>query len=314
MTNEVANTGGAALPDFLRAALGGAQSTAPSADLASLATAQNSTPRLSLRGKVFRFMEGQTEVYKSNQPILIHIVGAEPGPGLFCKTFYKEAYAGADSSGNPPDCSSGDGIRPDPWIQQPVHHECKSCPKNLFGSSTSRRGKPAKACHDSKRMMIVRADDKDPTPVPERTLYLSQIPVTSLKELAEYGKKLSEYQGFEPWMAVTQLSMDEDSEFPTLQFELKGFIAQEHFPAMKERASKREWQRSRDMMLQAPQQRQALPAHLQAALGGGPAAAAAAPAGEPVNNLAPPKVDMPVAAAGAAPAPAAPGGDLLKNW
>lgn len=312
MTNEVANTG-SPLPAFLQAALA---SSKPSADVAALATAQNSTPRLSLRGKVFRFVEGATEVYKSSAPIQVHILGAEPGAGLFCKTFYKDPYAGADSSGNPPDCSSADGIRPDPWISQPVHSDCKSCPKNQFGSATSRKGKAAKACHDSKRMMIVRADDKDPTPIPERTLYLSQIPVTSLRSLSDYGKKLAEYPGFEPWMAVTQLAMDEEAEYPTLVFSLAGFIQEQHMPAMKERAAKREWLRSRDMMLQNQPARQALPAHLQQALGGG-AAASAAPAMEAAapaapNNLAPPSVVMPEGVAPAA-APVDPN-NLLKNW
>jgi hypothetical protein len=57
MTNEV-TTQQPQLPAFLQAHL---QVNKPSADVASLATAQNSTPRLSLRGKIFRLINGDQE-------------------------------------------------------------------------------------------------------------------------------------------------------------------------------------------------------------------------------------------------------------
>jgi hypothetical protein len=302
MTNEV-TTQQPQLPAFLQAHL---QVNKPSADVASLATAQNSTPRLSLRGKIFRLINGDQEV-KVKDDLKVYIVGVEPAAGAFTKTYYASQYAGAESAGNPPDCASGDGIRPDPWIQQPQHADCKSCPKNQFGSSTSRGGKPSKACHDSKRLYISRVED------PMGTLYLSQIPVSSLKELARYGKELSD-MGVEPWMVQTKMSMDDESEFPTLSFAVDGFISEDMMAAMKERAAKREWAVARNMMLQSPQQRQALPAHLAQALGTTPAAPAAAP----VNNLAAPTVDpnliekaAQVTAESGKPASNA---EILKNW
>lgn len=313
MTNEVTTGGGSQLPAFLQAHLQ-ANGGKPTADVASLATAQNSTPRLSLRGKIFRFMEGQDEVYKNKEAIHVHIVGVEPGPGLFTKTYYQDPYAGADSAGSPPDCSSADGVRPDPWIQQPVHHECKSCPKNQFGSATSRKGKASKACHDSKRLMIVRADsgaDVKDVPPPQRTLYLSQIPVSSLRALSDYGKRLQE-MGIESWMAVTKLTMDEDSEFPTLIFDTDGFVKEADMAGFKERAAKREWARSRDLMLTSQAQRPALPSHLAQTLGTSPAAAAA-PVAQPVAAAATP-VAQPVVEPGAPAAPTADNGNILSKW
>lgn len=320
MTNEVTTTGGAQLPAFLQAHL---QVNKPSADVASLATSQNSTPRLSLRAKIFRFMEGQEEKFKSKDPVRVFIVGVEPGPGLMTKTFYATQYAGADSAGAPPDCSSADGVRPDPWIQQPVHNECKSCSKNQFGSATSRGGKPSKACHDSKRLYITREQD------PMGTIYLSQVPVSSLKALAKYGSDLQS-MGVEPWMVKTKLEMVDDSEFPELLFSVDGFIDESNLVAMRERALKREWNVARNLMLQAPRQQVALPAHLQQALGqtgaGGVPTSAAAPAAasapveQPVNNLAPPTVDPNLAAkaaavtAGATVQPGASNADILQNW
>lgn len=315
MTNEVATTQ-SNLPAFLQAHL---QVNKPSADVASLATAQNSTPRLSLRGKVFRFMEGQEEKHKSRDPVKVFIVGVEPGPGLFTKTFYINPYAGADSAGSPPDCSSADGVRPDPWVQAPQNPTCAGCPKNQFGSATSRTGKAAKACHDSKRLYITRAED------PLGTLYLSQVPVTSLKALAKYGSDL-QGMGVEPWMVQTMLSMNDDSEFPELGFSVAGFISEADLQPMRERAAKREWAVARNLMLQNQPQRPALPAHLQQALGqtaGSPASAAAPvqqPVQQPVNNLAPAAVDPNlVAQAQQVNAAATAGGtpsnaDILKNW
>lgn len=305
MTNEVTTGGSPQLPAFLQAHL---QQNKPSADVASLATAQNSTPRLSLRGKVFRFMNGQEEVKKSRDPVKVFIVGVEPGPGKFTKTFYKDPYAGNDSAGSPPDCSSADGVVPDPWIQAPVSPQCGNCPKNMFGSATSRRGKPSKACHDSKRLMI--ALDSDPM----GTLFLSQIPVTSLKPLASYGTELAG-MGVETWMVVTELSMDDEAEFPELRFKHVGFIDESMMTDMKARAEKREWAQNRQLMIGNGQpQRPALPPHLQQVLGGtggSPAAAAT------TSNLAPSVA--PGAAAAAEQVIAQPGGpaqsgDLLSQW
>ena len=45
------------------------------------------------------------KLLRSNYPDM-PIVGVEPGPGLFTKTFYAKAYGGADSAGEPPDCAS----------------------------------------------------------------------------------------------------------------------------------------------------------------------------------------------------------------
>ena len=312
MTSEV-TTGTSALPAFLQAHV---QASKPSADIASLATAQNSTPRLSLRGKVFRFMDGQDEVYKNKDQALVYIIGVEPGAGRFTKTFYSKPYAGSDSAGEPPDCSSADGVRPDPWLQSPVHHECASCPKNQFGSATSRRGRPSKACHDSKRLYVARGDDgAKGEELAKRKLYLSQVPVSSLRDLADYGKKIQE-MGIEPWMVRTKLTMNEDSEYPELKFEVDGYIDEQDVLPVKERAAKREWASARNLMLQAQPSRPALPAHLQNALGGG-AAAAAAPAPAPVtSNLAPPQADP--ASLGAAPAAPATGAasnaDVLAKW
>lgn len=306
------------LPAYLQASLAAHK---PSTDSASMATAQNSVPRLSLRAKVFRFMEGQDEVYKNKDQIEVYIVGVEPGPGLFTKTWYAKPYAGSDSAGEPPDCSSADGLRPDPWINQPVSPDCKGCPKNQFGSATSRKGKPAKACADSKRLMIARADVGNPI---TDKLYTEQVPVSSLEALATFGKGLQS-MGVEPWMVRTKQIFVEDAEFPELKFEVAGFIDEKYLEPMRERAAKREWQQSRNIMLQSQASRPPLPPHIAAALGHPPAsaaapAAAASPAVAAMNpaegNVLHPAVDpaQVAAAQAAAGGPPPSNEDVLKNW
>lgn len=316
MANEIA-TGPVQIPAFLQAALAAQPA---SADSASMATAQNSTPRLSLRAKIFRFMEGQDEVYKSKDPIKVYIVGVEPGAGLFTKTWYSKPYAGSDSAGEPPDCSSADGLRPDPWINQPVHSDCKACPKNQFGSATSRKGRPSKACQDSKRLYIARVEE----PIKGK-LYTSQVPVSSLEALANFGKQLQS-MGVEPWMVQTKMSMVEDSEFPELTFEIGGFIDEPNMVAMKERAAKREWAVSRNLMLQnnANQPRPVLPPHLQQMMGQQQPPVQPAQQQQPVGNpLGAPGVDpnlvaaaqvMNTAAGTAANGQVPSNSDILKNW
>ena len=233
----------------------------PSADVASLATAQSSTPRISLRGRMFRFIEDGEEKSKSNGPINVHIVGVEPGPGKFTKTWYEKAYSGQAADNSPPDCSSDDGVRPNPWIGRPQHSDCATCPKNMFGSATSRSGKPSKACNDSKRLYVTKENDV------EGTMFLLQTPVSSLKAMANYGRSLAD-MGVELWMPVTQLSM-KDAEFPELEFAVHSFITPEQVEPLKLRSEKKEWTAQRLALEQAreDQPRRALPDHIARAMG-----------------------------------------------
>lgn len=233
----------------------------PSADVSSLATAQTSTPRISLRGRMFRFIEDGEEKSKSSGPINVHIVGVEPGPGRFTKTWYEKAYSGQAADNSPPDCSSDDGVRPNPWIMRPQHSDCATCPKNMFGSATSRSGKPSKACNDSKRLYITRENDVD------GTMFLLQTPVSSLRAMANYGRQLAD-MGVELWMPVTQLSM-RDAEFPELEFAVHSFITAEQVEPLKLRSEKKEWTAQRLALEQSREEapRRALPDHIARAMG-----------------------------------------------
>jgi hypothetical protein len=205
------------------------------ADAASMASSSNSVPRVSLRGREFRFIEGGEEVLKKRDDIEVIILGVEPEAGRMIKTFYKDGYK--QGAKEPPTCSSDDGISPSPWVTTKQADLCAKCPKNSFGSAISPNGKQTKACRDSKRIWIVRLDD--PKPIADRVQYGLNVTVASLKAFSEYGRTLTSY-GQAPCVAITKIKMV-DSEFPQVEFELAGWADAETAPQTLRIASERPW-------------------------------------------------------------------------
>lgn len=221
-TQEQAN-----LPDYLKAYM--AQGTSSDAD--SMSAVKTSVPRVSLKGKRFKFVNGEEES-KGSDTIHVAILAVEPPGQLMNKVFYKGGYNPQDTA--PPDCASSNGISPDAWVSDPCAELCAKCPNNMFGSATSTSGKKAKACKDSKVLWVAKPDDID------GTVFGLKVPVTSLKNMAEYGKVIKSI-GAPLAAVITELSMDQDNEFPLLQFKNVGFLNQETGSKAMERSSQREW-------------------------------------------------------------------------
>lgn len=221
MSNEVA------VPEYLKKYMD--QGTSKDAD--SMASASVSVPRISLKGKKFQFINGDDESKKTDD-IHIIILGVDPEAGRMIKTFYAAGYNPADTS--PPDCSSSDGIAPDSWVSNPVSTNCGSCQKNVFGSATSPSGKKTKACRDAKRLWVTQADQV------EGVVYGLNVPVTSLKAMAEYGKEIRN-AGIPLSAVITRVYMDEDSEFPQIHFQRVGFLNEETGLKAIERNESRDW-------------------------------------------------------------------------
>lgn len=217
-----------AVPEHLRKFL---SNTGASSDADAMASASISIPRLSLRGRKFRFIEGGEEIRKPADEAFVVILAVEPGAGLMAKTFYKKGYVSGDSA--PPDCSSANGVTPDPWISEPVSPKCNGCPKNVFGSAISRTGGKAKACKDSKRLWVVDPEKLD------GTVFALGVPVTSLKAMAEYGAMLKA-NGIPTAAVITKLSM-KDTEFPELIFEFVGVLEEQSMEVAMLRNEKKDW-------------------------------------------------------------------------
>lgn len=217
-----------AVPEHLKKFL---SNTGTSSDADAMASASISIPRVSLRGRKFRLIEGGEEIRKPADELFVVILAVEPGAGLMAKTYYSKGYVSGDSS--PPDCSSANGITPDPWIGEPVSDKCNKCPMNVFGSAKSRSGGKAKACKDSKRLWVVEPDKLD------GTVYAMGVPVTSLKPMAEYGAMLKA-NGIPSAAVITKLSM-KDTEFPELVFEFVGVLEEEAMEVAMLRNEKKDW-------------------------------------------------------------------------
>lgn len=204
-------------------------------DAASMASSSNSVPRVSLRGREFRFIENGEEIAKFRDSIDVIILGVEPDQGRMIKTFYSKGYQ--PGAKEPPSCSSDDGIAPAPWVTDKQAQTCQQCPKNVFGSATSPTGKATKACRDSKRIWIVLAND--PKPIEERTMFGMNVTVASLKSFSEHGRKLAG-MGQGPAVAITTVTML-DTEFPQVEFSLKSWVPVEQVEYALKVSNERPW-------------------------------------------------------------------------
>lgn len=217
------------IPEYLKGL-----APAASQDLNAAIASSISVPRLSLRGKVFRFIENGEEIKKSNTPVDVIILGVEPEAGRMIKTYYEKGYQPGNT--DPPDCASHDGLRPSPWVNKPQAEFCQACKWNAFGSATSPNGKPTKKCRDAKQLWLLRTDDPQGL---EGVQYGLNVSVSSLKAFSEYGRKL-QANGLQFSMVITKLTFA-DSEFPQLEFEVAGFVSEAQIQATLKLTQSRPW-------------------------------------------------------------------------
>ena len=217
------------VPDWLKAKI---ESGEAKADADKVVSTVESVPRISLKSRRFNFIENGEVVMKTADPIHVVIVGVQPEHGM-AKTFYEGAYEPGDSS--PPDCSSYDGIRPDSWISNPQSENCATCPNNKWGSAKSMSGGKAKACRDSKRLIVINGKN-----VKDGTAFMLNVTVASLKNLSDYGKQLAK-QGLPLEAIMTTVGIDEDSDFSKLTFAAAGVLNESQGVIALQRSAERAW-------------------------------------------------------------------------
>ena len=81
-------------------------------------------------------------------------------------------------TGNPPSCSSPDGIKPDAIVEEPQNDRCSSCTWNVFGSGQG----GSKGCKDMVRLYILIQEKKFPM--------IFSVPPTSRKVWERYSSDL----------------------------------------------------------------------------------------------------------------------------
>ena len=186
------------------------------AEAAQLVTGFNSAPKVSIRGKQFRFdRDGNEVALPMGTPLDCVIIAIDPPEGM-AKSFYHGSFK-ADSA-DAPDCFSTDGKQPDSTVVQPICRSCHECPNNVFGSGHNEQGEvtKGKACSDHKNLFIVEAGAVD------GDVFALRVPATSLKNLSTYGRRLAG-AGVPPQVVATRITFS-DATHPQLSFEALNYL------------------------------------------------------------------------------------------
>lgn len=168
------------------------------------------------RGKVWSIR------YKNNEQQLMRDDGDGPRGSIdvviikanphLSKNWYENGYV--EGSNAPPDCSSANGIIPDPNVPKKQSNVCKTCPKNAWGSATGGSGK-GKACGDHRRMAVAPLGDL------KNEAYggalLLRCPAASLQDLAAFSQKL-EQLGYPYYAVGVKIGFDPQESFPKFTF------------------------------------------------------------------------------------------------
>jgi hypothetical protein len=181
-----------------------------------------SVKRISLRGRVFRLVDGGKEIAKNTDPHLDVIV--VNGSTTVQKTFYKSDYNAEETS--TPDCWSSDGERPDAEVEDPQASNCKDCPRAIKGSGGGSKAQ----CRFSMRVAVVMMNN------PGGDIYQLVLPSKSIfgsgdmehMPFLQYARFVGN-SGFNLNMLATRMSFDLDSDVPKLFFSNLEFLDTETY-------------------------------------------------------------------------------------
>lgn len=157
------------------------------------------------------------------------VIGANQGT---YKAFYEKPFDPNADKAEAPRCWSSNGEAPSQFVTNPISKLCANCPKNAFGSKITEKGTKAKACSDSKRLLILPYHDE--TGVSD-IVHMVNMPVMSLKNWALYIAALKKHSV--PVSAVvTAFSLDEDVDYPLMKFRHIGWLDEAQYVRAQELA------------------------------------------------------------------------------
>ena len=191
----------------------------------SFATAGGSVKRISLRGRVFRLVDGGKEIAKNTDPHLDVVI--VNGSTTVQKTYHANSYSADETS--VPDCWSSNGEHPDAEVETPQHHNCKECPHAIKGSAGGNKTQ----CRFSQRVAVVLANN------PTGDIFQLVIPALSLfgagdmehMPFLQYARYVGS-SGFNLNMLITRLTFDTDSDVPKLFFSNVEFLDMDSYNAV----------------------------------------------------------------------------------
>jgi hypothetical protein len=176
-----------------------------------------SIKRITLRGRVFRLVDGGKEIAKNTDPHMDVVIVS--GSKTVQKAYYAGEYNADETS--VPDCWSSDGERPDADVADPQAERCKDCPQAIKGSAGAGRA----ACRYSWRLGVALRNnvggDIYQLILPQKSIF-GQGDVEHMPFL-QYAKYVAQ-SGYNLNMLSTRLSFDTDSDFPKLVFSNAEFL------------------------------------------------------------------------------------------
>ena len=188
----------------------------------AFANSGGSVKRITLRGRVFRLIDGGKEIAKNTDPSMDVVI--VNGSRTVQKSYYAAEYNPDETS--VPDCWSSDGERPDADAADPQHSHCKECPQSIKGSAGVGRA----ACRYSMRLAVVLSKniggDIYQLILPQKSLF-GQGDVDHMPFL-QYAKYVAQ-SGYNLNMLSTRLTFDTDSDFPKLVFNRSEFLDQDNY-------------------------------------------------------------------------------------
>ena len=188
----------------------------------AFANSGGSVKRITLRGRVFRLIDGGKEIAKNTDPSMDVVI--VNGSRTVQKSYYAAEYNPDETS--VPDCWSSDGERPDADAADPQHSHCKECPQAIKGSAGVGRA----ACRYSMRLAVVLSKniggDIYQLILPQKSLF-GQGDVDHMPFL-QYAKYVAQ-SGYNLNMLSTRLTFDTDSDFPKLVFNRSEFLDQDNY-------------------------------------------------------------------------------------
>lgn len=182
--------------------------------------------RISIRGSVFRLMDGSQEIAAKDERYMDFVVVAASDIN---RTYYPGQYNEAEKT--KPVCWSNDGRLPASEVAEPQAKSCATCPravKNAEGRA---------ACRFSQRLAIALPNDTDPDAV-----YQLSVPAASIfgKEetangtsLQHYGRQLAGH-AVPVSAVVTRATFDTRSATPKLMFKAVSALNAADFEHYKE--------------------------------------------------------------------------------
>jgi len=176
-----------------------------------------SIKRITLRGRVFRLVDGGKEIAKNTEPYMDVVI--VNGSRAVQKSYYAAEYNAEETS--IPDCWSSDGERPDADVADPQGARCKECKQAIKGSAGAGRA----ACRFSMRLAVTLRNnmggDIYQLILPQKSLF-GQGDVDHMPFL-QYAKYVAQ-SGYNLNMLATRMTFDTDSDFPKLTFSNAEFL------------------------------------------------------------------------------------------